>query len=143
MNLLGIGSIVETVGKIADDLITSDQERAQMALEERKLDIEEQRIGQATALAQMEVNKVEAASSHWFTAGWRPGTGWVCLAGLAYTFLAYPLLGWGWRLLQAVGWIPAEFGAPPPLDVEYLMVLLTGLLGLGGYRTVEKVKRAN
>jgi predicted AlkP superfamily phosphohydrolase/phosphomutase len=31
----------------------------------------------------------------------------------------------------------------PPIDIETLMVLLTGILGLGGFRTYEKVKKAS
>jgi len=38
MDLIGIGSIIEGVGKVADSLVTTDKERLQMALEDRKLD---------------------------------------------------------------------------------------------------------
>jgi len=63
MDLIGIGSIIEGVGKVAGDLITTDKERLQMALEDRKLDLEQARIDQATDLAQVEVNKIEANES--------------------------------------------------------------------------------
>ena len=56
MSLLAVGSIIEAVGKVAGDLITTDKERLEMALEERKLDLEEKRIDQATDLAQIDVN---------------------------------------------------------------------------------------
>ena len=100
MNILGIGSVIESVGKVAGDLITTDKERLQMALEERKLDLEAAKIAQAGDLAQIEVNKVEAVSSSIFVAGWRPAIGWVGVAAMAYQFLAYPLLIWVWALLQ-------------------------------------------
>ncbi|MCB1955214.1 MAG: holin family protein [Rhodocyclaceae bacterium] len=86
------------------------------------------------ALAQLEVNKVEAASPDLFRGGWRPSVGWVCVAGLGYDFLARPLLPW---LATLCGFtVPAL----PPIDIESLLVLLTGMLGIGGLRTVEKVK---
>ena len=85
------------------------------------------------ALGQMEINKAEA-STDLFRGGWRPACGWVCAAGLAYTFLLRPVLPW----------VASLFGsnvAPmPDIDTDTLMVLLTGMLGLGGLRTVERIK---
>jgi len=140
MNLLGIGAIIEGVGKVADSLITTDKERAEMALEERKLDLEEKRIDQATDLAQVEVNKIEAASSNFFVAGWRPAVGWVGVLGLAYQFLGYPLMQWCWAFGQGYDIIPKGLNPPPDLNVEQLMTLLAGLLGFGGMRSFEKHK---
>jgi hypothetical protein len=84
------------------------------------------------ATGQLEVNKIEAASTDRFVAGWRPAVGWVCVAGLTYQYLGQPLLTW----LSGWGQIPA----PPTLAMGDLMVLLTGMLGLGGLRSLEKVK---
>jgi hypothetical protein len=85
------------------------------------------------ALGQLEVNKVEAATDA-FRGGWRPSVGWVCVAGLAYQFLAQPLLPWFAALAGA------EVPPLPSIDNSTLLVLLTGMLGLGGLRTMEKTK---
>lgn len=85
------------------------------------------------ALGQMEINKAEATTDM-FRGGWRPAVGWTCVFGLVYQFLLQPLLPW---FVAVLG------GAVPPLpaiDNETLMVLLTGMLGLGGLRTFERVK---
>jgi hypothetical protein len=85
------------------------------------------------ALGQMEINKAEATTDM-FRGGWRPATGWVCVSGLVYQFLVQPILPW---VVTIMG------GSVPPLpaiDNETLMVLLTGMLGLGGLRTFERVK---
>jgi hypothetical protein len=133
MNILGIGSVIESVGKVAGDLITTDKERMQLDLENRKLD-------QAIDLAQIEVNKVEAASSSVFVAGWRPAIGWIGAAAMAYQFLLYPVLLWGWAYMQGTGWIPKELEPPPVLDADQLWVILSGILGIAGMRSFEKSK---
>jgi len=140
MNLLGVGSIIEAVGKVADDLITTDKERLEMEVEQRKLDLEEKRIDQATELAQIEVNKVEAASSSIFVSGWRPAIGWIGVAAMAYQFLAYPLFQWGWKWAQAASWVPAGLEPPPVLEADQLWVILSGILGIAGMRSFEKTK---
>lgn len=85
------------------------------------------------ALGQMEINKEEAKTDI-FRGGWRPAVGWSCVAGLVYQFFVMPLLPW----IATV----AGFSVPPlpAIDNETLMVLLTGMLGLGGLRSFEKVK---
>lgn len=140
MDLIGIGSIIEGVGKVAGDLITTDKERLQMALEDRKLDLEQARIDQATDLAQVDVNKIEAENPNLFVSGWRPAVGWVGVLGLAYQFLGYPLMQWLWAFGQGVDIIPKGLAPPPDLQTDQLMVLLSGLLGFGGMRSFEKSK---
>lgn len=133
MNFLGIGSVIEAVGKVAGDLITTDKERLELELRAKELD-------QAIDLAQIEVNKVEAQHSSIFVAGWRPAIGWIGAAAMAYQFLLYPLMLWGWTYLQGTGWIPKELQPPPVLDADQLWVILSGILGIAGMRSFEKTK---
>ncbi len=140
MSLLAIGGIIEAVGKVAGDLITTDKEKMQLQLEARKLDLEEQRIAQATDLSQIEVNKVEAAHTSLFVSGWRPAIGWIGALAMVYQFLLYPLFQWGWKYAQAYNWIPVGVEPPPLLEADQLWVILTGILGIAGLRTGEKIK---
>ena len=133
MNLNPIAGIIDSVGKVAGDLITTDKERMQLELEGRKLD-------QAGDLAQIEVNKVEAAHASVFVAGWRPAIGWIGAAALAYQFLLYPLMLWVWTWLQGMGWIPSTLQPPPVLKADELWVILSGILGIAGMRSFEKTK---
>lgn len=128
---MGIGSIVETVGKVADDLFTSDEERF-------KAELEAYTAETGRAALQTEVNKVEAAHSSIFVAGWRPAIGWIGAGAMGYQFIIYPFLTWGWALMQANEWIPLTLGAPPILPTDALWVILTGILGLGAARSFDK-----
>lgn len=133
MNLNPVAGIIEAVGGVIGDLVTTDKERLAAELDLAKVDASLQ-------TGQMEVNKVEAAHASIFVAGWRPAVGWVCVCGLAYQFLAYPMLIWCWALMQAWGWVPTTQAPPPMLEAEGLWVLLTGMLGIAGARTFEKFK---
>lgn len=128
-----MGGIVDAVSKIADDLITSDTEKA-------KAGIEAYQAETARMDGQIEINKIEAGNSNTFVSGWRPAIGWIGAAAMAYEFLGYPALTWGWRFLQAKGYVPADLSPPPHVDTDALWVILTGILGLGTARTFEKVK---
>ena len=86
-----------------------------------------ERHAQEIALAQIAVNKAEAAGN-WFQAGWRPATGWVCVAGFAVNFLISPLA--------------AAFGVTiPQADTAVMLPVLMGMLGLGTMRTVERMRK--
>lgn len=82
---------------------------------------------------QIDINKIEAANSNVYVAGWRPGIGWACGAAFALHFVVLPVLGW----------LAVLFGHDPiviPFDMDTLMTVLMGMLGLGGLRTFEKVR---
>lgn len=82
---------------------------------------------------QLDINKVEAASGSVFVAGWRPFIGWVCGAAFAYKFVLAPAAAFA---LTAAG----HSVVLPVLDFTEMLTVLLGLLGLGGLRTVEKIK---
>lgn len=85
-------------------------------------------------LAQLAVNAEEAKHEGIFVAGWRPAVGWVCAAAFGYSFVLQPFLVF---TITAMKW---EAPPLPALDMAPLMAVLGGILGLGGLRTVEKVK---
>lgn len=147
MKLLGIGDIVKGVGSIADDLFTSDEERLKVALQEKQLE--------ATLIqGQLSVNAAEAGHGSIFVAGWRPFIGWVGGIALAYQFVLYPFLIWIWALGQAQGWIPCyidpeqvagicTFTSPPVFDAGPLFAIVTGMLGIGGMRSYDKLQKTD
>ena len=93
-----------------------------------------ERQAHESVMAQIEVNKAEAASASLFKGGWRPAVGWVCAMALLYHFILQPVLLFGVAVAGVA--IPAL----PEFDMASLMPILLGMLGLGGLRTVEKIK---
>lgn len=140
MTPLIIGPIVEAVGNIADDLFTSDDERMKADIAAMGVGLEAAKVDAGLIAGQQDINKIEAAHSSLFVAGARPALLWVGVAALTYQYLLYPLMTWGWTWLQATGWVPATTAPPPVLDVDVLMVLMTGILGIATARTFEKVR---
>ncbi len=117
-------SLLPVVGKILDKVIPDVNARA-------KAKIALEAAGQSgeldLLLGQLEINKIEAASSSLFVSGWRPAVGWVCASAMAYHFILSPFLDI-WFVM-------------PIIKVEQLYPVLMGMLGLGGMRSFEKAKK--
>jgi hypothetical protein len=125
-----VGTIIGTVGNVLDRIIPDKNKRAE-AEESLKLALASNEF--QLAIEQVKVNAIEAASNDKFTSRWRPFIGWICGTAFALHFVIFPILNW----------IVVLFGAPAidiVFDMQSLMYALGGLLGLGGFRTFEKVK---
>lgn len=132
MSPLLLGPLVDLVGKISDKVWPDPAKKleAQTALLQMQQSGELatlEKLGQSDN-AQTEINKIEAASDDKFKSYWRPALGWVCVAGFSYQLLARPfLLGAGHDY--------------PSLDMETLTALTFGMLGLAGFRTIERIRK--
>lgn len=122
-------SIVEIGGKLLDKIIPDKdaREKAQAELLKAAQDQDFQRD-----MAQIELNK-EEAKMDLFRGGWRPAVGWTCGIAFALHFVLFPLL----NFFLAAADHPQITVA---FDMDTLMTVLLGLLGLGGLRTAEKWK---
>ena len=87
----------------------------------------------ASMTAQTDINKEEAKSASLFVSGWRPFVGWICGSAFALHYLIIPIANF---ILVATGNKEVILS----FDMQTLLTLLMGLLGLGGYRTYEKVQ---
>lgn len=110
---------------LIDKVVPTEQGR-----QEAKLKLME--LEQKGQLAQVEVNSKDADHQSLFVAGWRPFIGWVCAAAFAWMFVLQPMLAFG----LAAGGFPAF--ALPFFDMDAMLYVLFGILGLGGLRTYEK-----
>ena len=116
-----IAGIIDKVADNVDRFTLDKEEKAQLIAEINK--------------AQLEVNKVEAGHTSLFVAGWRPFIGWTCGVALCYHFVLQPFLLF---MLHSFGY-QVDL---PIFDMSSLMTILAGLLGLGGLRSYEKVKKS-
>ena len=116
-----VAGIIDKVADKIDEFTLDKAEKAQLVAERNK--------------AQLEVNKVEAGSTNLFVSGWRPFIGWTCGVALCYHFVLQPFLLFG---LYSFGY---QIDLPT-FNMETLTTILFGILGLGGLRSLEKVKRS-
>lgn len=130
MDITGLGEVANfatsVVNKIWPD--KTQQEKDAIAFQ-----MQQEVIQSDLLKSQMAIDQVEAANQSIFVAGWRPGIGWVCGAAFAWTYVIQPLLAF---IMSAIGH-PVSL---PALDISGMMPVLLGMLGLGGMRSLEKVK---
>lgn len=119
--------VIGALGQVIDDTVTSDQERAEAKLALTKLLQEPMKL-------QALQNQIEAQHRTVFVAGWRPAVGWVCALALLYNFIGHPLIEWAFIAFVR------DVAPPPPIDIGHLVAILLAMLGMAGYRTVEKAK---
>ena len=126
-----LNNLVAPVTGLLDKFIEDKDQKAALAHE---LATMADKHAQQLALAQIEVNKAEAASGSFFKGGWRPFVGWVCGVAFAYHFIIQPLVIF---ILTAIG---MDIPDLPEFDMGTLLPVLGGMFGIGGLRTYEKHK---
>ena len=124
-------ALIGPVTGLLDKFIPDADEKARIAHE---LATMSEKHAQQLALAQIEVNKAEAASGSIFKGGWRPAVGWVCAIAFAYHFIVKDLVVF---VCAASGVALPDL---PEFDMGTLLTVLGGMLGIGGLRTYEKQK---
>lgn len=129
MNPLFLGPLLEVGKTLIDRWLPDPQKKAEAEMELVRMaaDGELKQV-----LAQLEINAKEAAHPSVWVSGWRPAFGWVGALGFLYATVAQPVLVW---YGSARGW-----PTPPEVNIDLLWTVVTGLLGIGGLRSLEKVK---
>lgn len=121
--ITGLGAVSDlantVIGKIWPD--KSEQEKQQLA------------AAVMVVQGQLDINKVEAANPSVFVSGWRPFIGWVCGAACAWNWIGLPIAAVVLKTYQI------DIAVSQANLTEMLPVLM-GMLGLGGLRTIEKIK---
>lgn len=129
MNPLILGPVLEVGKTLLDRFVPNPAKRAEAEMELVRMAAEGEL---KQVIAQLEINAREATNPSIWVSGWRPAFGWCGAAGFVYATIAQPILAW---LSAAKGW-----PEPPTINMDLLWVVVTGMLGIGGLRTVEKMK---
>ena len=125
-----ISSLVAPVSGLLDKFIEDKDQRALLAHEIATL---AEKQAQEQIVEQIKTNQIEAAHQSMFVAGWRPAVGWVCALAMLLNFILIPFINLG---LEFAG-LDLQLDL---IDMETMMPVLFGMLGLGGMRTAEKLK---
>jgi hypothetical protein len=125
----GVSSLLGPVVSRLVDLIPDPVAKAQAA---QAMQTALLQADQAMEAQQAQIDANEASNESLFVSGWRPYIGWVCGFSLGWSFFIGPLLTW------VVALCGSKI-ALPVLDSTQTTALVVPMLGLGAYRTVEKV----
>jgi hypothetical protein len=126
-----INSLIGPATKLLDKVIEDKDQKAKLAHE---LATMADKLAHEQNLAQMAINKEEAASGSLFKGGWRPCIGWICGIAFGYHFVLQPVIVF---IVTLVG---IEIPDLPKFDMNTLLTVLAGMLGIGSLRTYEKQK---
>ena len=133
----GLDDIIAAGLQIINKYIPDPQAAAQAQLEMMKIkqaeSFKELEVALQEQQMQADINKVEAASDKLFVAGPRPFIMWICGVAFGLQFVLFPLMVFIAQLFNKMMQVPI-------LPLEALMTVLLGTLGLGGYRSWEKIK---
>jgi len=126
------GGLVDSVGKIVDDLHVSEEEKQQAKA--KLIELENQ-----IKLKQMDINLADSKStaggiSGFLQRAWRPLIGFSCALAIFWEFVLSKFI------LFICGLFQYEVLNIPQLDMGTLMPLVMSLLGMGALRTFEKTK---
>jgi len=126
-----IDGIISTIGTVLDRVIPDKNKRAeaQEVLEAASASQDFQLL-----IEQIKVNAIEAQSDNFFKSGWRPSVGWICSIAFGLHFVIFPILNW---FIMLCGQLPILV----PFQMDTLLTVLLGLLGLGTMRTIEKLNK--
>ena len=150
-----VTTLLDTLGKRIDDLFTSDEERGDIATQQQKIALKQLVTQLKAQHTQLQINLQQTKHPSLFVAGARPAIIWIGAAGLAYEAIVRPLGTWlilqtldlnaimGPQALQNA--TPQQvqaildFYALSGMNTELFLPIIFGVLGIGGFRTWEKI----
>jgi hypothetical protein len=127
-----IEALIAPVTSLLDKFIPDADERNRLAHEIATMST---RHAHELAKGQIEINKISAAHKSMFVAGWRPFVGWSCGVAMTWHFVGQPIA------VFVIAYAGVETPPLPVFEMESLLTVLLGMLGLGGLRTFEKTKQ--
>ena len=126
-----LNTLIGPATQLLDKFIEDKDQKAKLAHE---LATMADKLAHEQNLAQMAINKEEASSGSLFKGGWRPFVGWICGIAFFYHFVCQPVI------IFIVAMSGVDIPDLTKFEMNTLLTVLGGLLGIGGLRTYEKQK---
>lgn len=122
LDITGLGAVSDLANTVINKIWPdkSEQEKQQLA------------AAVMVVQGQLDINKVEAANPSVFVSGWRPAIGWICGGACAWNWVGLPIA----KFAMVAAGHPLNIS---PADLTEMLPILIGMLGLGGFRTVERL----
>ena len=121
-----IASLLPVASKLLGKFIEDKDTKNKLAHEIATM---AEKHAQQLAIEQIKIN-IEEAKGNWFQSSWRPLIGWICGLSLAINYMVAPIC--------------AGFGITiPQADMSVMMPLMFGMLGIGGMRSYDKMKKTD
>lgn len=124
-----IDQLIGPISGLLDKFVEDKDQKAKLAHDIATM---AKRHAHEANMGQLEVNKAEAQHRSIFVAGWRPFLGWGLSFAMVWHFVLVPMITFGFAFAGA------DIPQLPEFDMDSLMTVLMGMLGLGGLRTYEK-----
>jgi hypothetical protein len=121
--------LINQIGQAVRQVLPNPEAQRQFDLQIMELAAKAEEQETQLISGQIETNKIEAAHSNLFVAGWRPFIGWTGGLALGYTWILSPLLKMVFQLEEL-----------PALAPDEIYPIIIGMLGLGTMRTIEKMR---
>ena len=134
----GVSGIFSGIKELISQFHTSPEEKSKALQQVMEFEGKLYQIAASVDVAQIELNKVEAASPNLFNSGWRPFVGWTCGGALAYETIARDILNWVLSVVNSIS--GAVVPLLPVVSSDILATTLAAMLGMAGARTYEKLR---
>ena len=131
-------NLIAPATQLLDKFIEDKDQKAKLAHE---LATMADKMAHDERLAQISVNKEEASSGSIFKGGWRPFIGWICGLAFGWHFIGQPVaLVCQPIIVFVIAIVGIDIPTLPKFEMNTLLTVLGGMLGIGSLRTYEKQK---
>jgi hypothetical protein len=129
--------IVSIIGGLVNNLLSKFfPDKTEQAKQAFILELQAQLGELELTKSQLAINQAEASNPNRTWATWRELAGYVCVCAITWAYVLQPLL----LFLFAAAGHPIKESDLPKIELDQLILILGTMLGVGGLKTIEKVK---
>lgn len=134
-----VGALFPLIDKLIPDKGAAATAKYSLLELEQKGELAYLEADLASRKMQTDINQEEAKSELLFKSGWRPFIGWVCGVACAWNWIGLPMF----KFVIICAAFPVDTSLLSPAELTEMWPVLLAMLGISGYRTIEKIKKSN